>query len=178
MFNEFPPWSQGGTFLRLFFHISVQTCCCLFRGIGPRICKLPKNQSDVNEVSDEGDEGGLCFRTARLPNLLHSVLLSFAKMVLTSLPPKAPLFLFCFLPLLSPGSTYLVSQEWKTTLKKCVWESLASIWVGRVFETLFLLHCEMKQGKIAFNVQTEELDNILKYNCVSYVSTVEMACFH
>lgn len=56
-------------------------------------------------------------------------------------------------------------------------EPLASIWFGRVFESLFLLQCGMELGTMAFNVQTEQLDNILRYNCASYVSTVEMACF-
>ena len=52
------------------------------------------------------------------------------------------------------------------------------IWVGRVFGSLFLLQSGMKQGKIAFNVQIEQLDNTLRYNWASYVPTVEMACFH
>ena len=54
---------------------------------------MPKtDQSDVSEVSDKGDEEGSCFRKVHPLNLLHSVLLSFAKLVLTSLLPKAHLF--------------------------------------------------------------------------------------
>lgn len=54
-------------------------------------------------------------------------------------------------------------------------KSPTSIWVGRVFESFVSASAWDEAGGIVFNVQIE-LDNTLRCNCASRVSTVELAC--
>lgn len=145
--------------------------------LGPWICRLPNtDQSDESEVADERDPS---FRIIHPLNLFHSAFLSFANMVLTFLLPKPISFLVLLSvsPLPRPylsGIPRMKNYPSKMCLRR---KSLASICVGRLLESLFLLQCGRRQGEIVFNVQIEQLDNTLRCNRASCVSTAEMACF-